>query len=133
MPVEFHWHDEVKTILVQRFHGSVGIADYRAAVNDNARWLSEVSHRVDLVLDALDARIDWGGLLTAASYADQRVPDNQRFIILITTNRFVHTMVDIARRFAPRANRNQFFATSMPQALELLQRQREIIAMPSSK
>lgn len=132
MPVEFYWYDEAKTILVQRYYDSVSIADYREAVNENTHWLSQVAHPVDLILDALDARINWGGLISAANYADVRVPHNQRLIILVTTHRFVRTMIDIARRVAPRANQNQHFAVSLPQALEMIHSLRGELSLKES-
>jgi hypothetical protein len=125
MPVDFRWDDAEKTILIQKYYGSVSITDYMEAVKQTSEWLAQVTHPVDLVLDILDARINWGGLITGASYADQRVPENQRLIVIVGTNPFIRAMTEIARRVAPKANRNQFFASSLDNARLLIRMHRE--------
>lgn len=116
MPYQVTWVDEEKTIVAQTYTGKVLIEDYYHAVDESATLLSSVEHPVDLIMDATEAHTDMKGFLTAASYANKKVPENQRLVIVIGANRFVQTMGKIAGTIAPKATENLYFVDTLEDA-----------------
>ena len=116
MPYQVTWDDEEKTIVVQTYSGKVIIEEYYRAIDESAELLSSVQHPVDLIMDASEAKTDMKGFLTAVSYANKKVPANQRFVIVVGANRFVQTMGKVAGTIAPKATENVYFVDTLEDA-----------------
>lgn len=116
MPYQVTWDDEEKTIVVQTYSGKVLVEEYYNAVDKSAQLLSSVNHTVDLIMDLTDMKSDLKGFLTAVSYANKKVPSNQRLVTVVGANRFAQTMAKIAGTIAPKATENVYFVDTLEEA-----------------
>lgn len=124
MAHEVTWDDAAQTVIRQRFYGDANISDYYAAYDKALPLIRSVPYPVDLLLDLRDARVDMGGFLSAVRSVNKRVPDNQRFVVVIGGNRFIQLMGSAAQRIAPRAAENLHFVDTDAECSALLARLR---------
>lgn len=114
-----------KTIVVQTYSGKVLVEDYYHAIDKSAELLSSVQHPVDLIMDASEAKTDMKGFLTAVSYANKKVPENQRLVIVVGAGRFMQTMGKVAGKIAPRATENVYFVDTLEDARNVITEYRQ--------
>lgn len=110
------WGDENQTIVIQTYNGKVSIEDYYRAVDESAKLLSSVDHPVDLIMDTTEAKTDMKGFLQAVSYANKKVPKNQRLVIVVGANHFIQMLSKIASTIAPKAAENGYFVDTLEEA-----------------
>jgi len=125
MPFQVTWDDKEKTIVVQTYSGKVLVEDYYDAIDKSAELLSSVQHPVDLIMDTSEAKTDMKGFLTAASYANKKVPENQRLVIVVAAGRFMQTMAKIAGTIAPKATENVYFVDTLEDARNVITEYRQ--------
>lgn len=125
MPLETSWHNEEKTILINRFYGNATVADYYQSIEDDANFLGTVDHPVDVILDLTNAQVDAKGLLPALRSADNRVPPNQRNVVVVGSAMYYKVLVNIARTLAPRATANVHTTHTLEEALDYLRQKAE--------
>ena len=125
MPFQVTWDDKEKTIVVQTYSGKVLVEDYYDAIDKSAELLSSVQHPVDLIMDTSEAKTDMKGFLTAASYANKKVPENQRLVIVVAADRFMQTMARIAGTIAPKAAENVYFVDTLEDARNVITEYRQ--------
>lgn len=120
MPFQVIWEDPEQTIIRQLYTGKVTAGDYYQAVDRNAEMMHSVNHPVDLIIDVLDAKTDMKGFWAALSYANKKVPDNQRLVIVVGADSFLKVLGGVANKIAPRATSNSYFADSLDEAYRII-------------
>lgn len=120
MPFQVIWEDPEQTIIRQLYTGKVTTGDYYRAVDRNAEMMHSVNHPVDLIVDVLDARTDMKGFWAAISYANKKVPDNQRLVIVVGADSFLKVLSGVANKVAPRAASNSYFVDSLDEAYRII-------------
>jgi len=115
--------NKAKTIVVQTFEGEVSMTDYHQMVDTNVVLLNSVTYPVDIIMDTRSGKMDVTNFLIASSYANKKVPDNQRFVVVIGANKFLQKMTDIAHHIAPKAVENVLFVDTMDEAMAILEGQ----------
>ena len=120
MGIRIEWDDEEKMILCHIYEGNWTVEDFYLAVDESRRLLLEVGHPVDLIVDMRTSAAPPSGILPAYRYADQRVPDNQRLIVMVKTDSVMKAFNRVIGDIAPRASENRYLADSMEEARELI-------------
>jgi hypothetical protein len=126
MPYQITWADEEKTIAVQTYSGTVIVDEYYSAIADSAKLLSSVQYPVDLIMDVSETKTDMKGFLRAASYANKKVPENQRLVIVVGANRFIQAMARIAETIAPEATESVYFVDTLEDAHRAITEYRQL-------
>ena len=120
MGIRLAWDNEEKTALCHIYEGKWTIEDFYHAVDESQRLLLEVDHPVDLIVDMRTSAAPPPGILPAYRYADQRVPENQRLIVMVKTDSVMKAFNRVIGDIAPRASENRYLADSMEEARQLI-------------
>lgn len=120
MGIQLVWEDDDKTILRHIYEGIWTVADFIGAVDESRKLLLEVEHPVDLIIDMREAAGPPPKIMSAYRYADQKVPPNQRLIVMVNPNEYMKTFNNIVGKIAPRAAENRNLVESMDGAFELI-------------
>lgn len=122
MGYSVEWANAEKTIVLQTYSGYVKTDEYYQAVDESALLLSSVEHPVDLIMDGREAKTENGkGFLMAVSYANKKVPKNQRLVLMVGAGLLIRTMGKITRSIAPRATENIYFVNTVEEAYKLIE------------
>lgn len=125
MGYQVGWADREQTIVVQKYSGDVQTREYYQMTDKSAELLSSVEHPVDIILDTTEMKSDLKGFLQAVSYANKKVPENQRLVVVVGANRFMQTMGNIARSIAPKATEKVYFVDTLPEAHKVIEAYRQ--------
>jgi hypothetical protein len=125
MPVELMWDDEAHTILIQKYTGELIPEEFQKTVDQSRQMLLSVSHPVDLIIDAREVENKISTVMNSAKYADDNVPLNQRYLMVVGANLVIRSLVNTAAKFAPKATRNIFFVNTVSEARHKLMEYRE--------
>lgn len=124
MSYSVSWTDENQTIVLQTYVGNLKIEDYYHAIDESAKLLQSVNHMVDLIMDVSEANTDMKGFLQAVYYANKKVPDNQRLVIVVEASRFMQSLGKIAETIAPKATKNVYFVDTVDEAHQIIEEYR---------
>jgi len=122
MPTYLTWADDSHTILIQKYEGVCTLDDFHRTVDESNQALATVSHPVDLILDMTSMRISAKQLLSAASHAERKVPQNQRLLLVVGAPPFIKAIVKAASKIAPNATRNLHFLNTMAEAYTIIEK-----------
>lgn len=125
MPIELTWDDEAHTILIQKYIGELTPEEFHQTVDQSRQMLLSVAHPVDLIIDARAVVNKIATVMSSAKYADDNVPANQRYIMVVGANMVIRSIVNTAAKFAPRATHNIVFVTTVSEARHKLMELRE--------
>jgi hypothetical protein len=125
MPVELMWDDEAHTILIQKYTGELIPEEFQKTVDQSRQMLLSVSHPVDLIIDAREVENKISTVMNSAKYADDNVPQNQRYLVVVGANLVIRSLVNAASKFAPKATKNIFFVNTVSEARHKLIEYRE--------
>jgi hypothetical protein len=128
MGIKLVWEDIDKTILRHIYEGVWTVADFISAVDESRALLLEAEHPVDLIIDMLEAEGPPPQIMSAYQYADRKVPENQRLIIMVNPNEYMKTFNQVVGKIAPRASENRYVVKSLEDAFTLVVDYREQIS-----
>ena len=114
MPIELSWDDDAKTILRHTYAGAWTVAEFYEAVDASRNLLLEVDHPVDLIIDMRDGPDPPRGITPAYQYADRKVPENQRLIVMVNPSEYMRAFNKIVDGIAPRAAQSRLACPSPP-------------------
>ena len=100
MPIIIEWHNESKTVVMQRYDGRWTWEEfYTACTQDTAGLMRTVPHTVHIFADFSKAQgVPIGGAMLHARTVMQQYPPNWGTLTIIGANPFVNLLVDMFRR-----------------------------------
>jgi len=127
MGIELAWQDEEKTILCHTYDGAWTVQNFYDAVDTSRAWLIEVEHPVDLIIDMRTADGPPPKITSAYQYADRKVPDNQRLIVMVDPTEVMKAFNNVVGKIAPRASQYRYVVESMDDAIQLIADYRAVL------
>lgn len=120
MGIRVSWDNDEKTIVRHSYNGHWTISDFYNCVDDSARLLHSVDHPVDLIIDMGDCAPPPNGILRGYRYADSKVPDNQRLVIVVQASDIQRVYDHVADNITVRAGRNRVSVDTMEEAYDVI-------------
>lgn len=120
MGVHLIWQDDEKTVLRQVFVSSWTLEDFRQASETTQKLLNGLPHTVHLILDHSQSEHTPSNILSLIRDLDQYVAENQGTVVVVDADDFLRDMLGVAKRLAPRATENGYFASSLADAMAII-------------
>lgn len=133
MVIEITWHDAEHTILWMTFPRNWDLTDYHQMVDEGAALIKAEQHTVHVVYDF---RGNFGvpkDLITAARYAEKRVPANQGLVIFLKPNMMVKGFLRLGHSLNFKSVSHLYTADSVDVVLQLIdEHEKEVsgVALP---
>ncbi|MEZ4669958.1 MAG: hypothetical protein R3E39_18805 [Anaerolineae bacterium] len=117
------WDNDAKTVVFQGYTAPAVKGDLYHLASESAEMLKSLDHTVHLIIDETAIKLT----LTSADikFLEKNVPPNQGAVVMIVTPdnlKYKQMVQDISKMFAPKAFDKPYFATSLEEARELLQK-----------
>lgn len=120
MGIQVSWHDEHKTIMLQVFEGKWTLEDYYRLVDEAAALIRPLPHTVHIIADASRSALPPSQMVSGMRYALNKMPSNQGITVFVQPGTLASALIDLAKRFSPRAASTVFIAASREDALALI-------------
>ncbi len=125
MPIQLIWEDEEKTILRHIYTGQVTAEEFHYAIEENYRLQELVDHPVDVISDMTTCKRIANVLVSSATrHAENKVPANQRLVVVAGADMYTRVILDTARRFARNTTNAMHIVKTVEEAFALIQKQR---------
>jgi hypothetical protein len=125
MKIEPKWDNEQKTIIRHVFERGWGWTDFHQALEQASTMMSEVDHRVDVILDFRDASIIPSGAITQVkkAYSNPKHP-NVGTTVVVGANSFMQALVQVGTKLSPGTLQNWdvMFANTLDEAYTQLKK-----------
>jgi hypothetical protein len=96
------------------------VQDFIAAVDQSRKLLLAVEHPVDLIIDMRSADGPPSGIIPAYQYADRKVPDNQRLLVMVNPTEYMKAFNQVVGKVAPRASAHRQVVASLEDAFQCI-------------
>jgi hypothetical protein len=127
------WLNPEQTILIQRFIGEYGVAEYQQVATETAKLLKTVDHPVDIILDFTEGHARKENFLASLGSIERKVQPNQRLLVVIKASSLLKNLATGMQSVAPKATDNMHFVETLEQALHLIQVRGRKDEAPSAK
>jgi hypothetical protein len=124
MTVNIRWLDPSHSILLHDYIGGYTIADYFDALASTQKMLASVEYRVDIVSDLSKGTLQDTGILKAINDTENYLHPQHYLFVLIGADAFIERTIDLAKQILPGMERRVRLATSLPEALVIIQQSR---------
>ena len=118
------WDNEDKTVVVQQHIPPSSKEDLLQLAEKSAEMLKSVAHTVHLIIDERSIRLMLN--TTDLQYLEKLVPPNQGTVVVVVAKKDVaYKMLsqNLGKLIAPKSVNRTYFAASIEEAREILQRQ----------
>lgn len=126
MGIQLVWEDDGKTILRHIYDGNWTVDEFIGAVDESRKQLLEVGHPVDLIIDMRTAAGPPPMIMSAYQYAERRVPENQRLIVMVNPSEYMKTFNRVVGKIAPRASENRLVVKTLEDAFTMIDEYRRV-------
>jgi hypothetical protein len=119
MGIRVVWDDADYRILRQVYPAHWTLEDFEHIVQRSNKLLRGLRHTVHIIADGRGS----GGapnILTLARKVNASVPDNQGVVVVVGADPNTRRNIEAARRIAPRATGNLYFAQSLEDAYGII-------------
>lgn len=120
MPIHMVWDDEAHTILHHIYDGEWTPDELHRAVDLNYELQATVAHPVDVISDFTNNKT-YHVPLTISRHMEQRVPPNQRLIVIVAVQRGLQMSTEAVRKLAPKTTANFRTADTLDEARVIIQ------------
>ena len=118
------WDNQDKTVVVQQHIPPSSKEDLLQLAEKSAEMLKSVTHTVHLIIDERSIRLMLN--TTDLQYLEKLVPPNQGTVVVVVAKKDVaYKMLsqNLGKLIAPKSVNRTYFAASIEEAREILQRQ----------
>lgn len=123
MGIRVSWDNDERTIVRQTYEGQWTISDFYNCVDESARLLHSVDGPVDLIVDMRDCTPPPNGIIRGYRYADSKVPDNQRLLIVVQASDIQKVYDRVVDSITLRIGRNRVSVETMDEAYAVIAQQ----------
>ena len=128
MPITVRWDDDAHTRIYYVFSGSWKWDEFDALYTDVYKMLDTVSHTVHAVVDLRESRIVPQDTLTQMRRLTFQQHENGGITVVITDNRFAHTLYNILTGVLRQAKAIFRIAYSPEEAYDLIAEHDNVVA-----
>jgi hypothetical protein len=118
--IELSWDNKEKTVLCHTYKGQWTVAELHNAIDESRELLLEVGYPVDLIIDMRESGGPPKGVLPAYRYADKKVPDNQRLVVMVEAGKVMQAFNRVIDDIAPVTSSQRYTVNTMEEARELI-------------
>ncbi len=122
MPVFVQWDNPERTIIFIRYEQWTW-DDFYDALRESASMAATANHSVDIIADLADGVVPKGGTLSHAAASLKQSDEHVRLIVLVTSNRFVQSLLDMSSRILPDIKKKYRIVSSVDLARQLIARE----------
>ncbi|GAB4512452.1 MAG: hypothetical protein OHK0046_11980 [Anaerolineae bacterium] len=127
MGIRVVWDNPEKTTLRQVFSGRWELDDLYQCADKTHRLISSLEHPVHVIMDLTDSQAPTN-MLSAVRYLESRVAPNQGIVVMVGADDFMASMLEVARRIAPRATANGHWADNLEDARRVISENDYVLA-----
>lgn len=123
MGYRIEWDNANKTVVLQQYTEAPAKEDLYHLAEESAKMLKGVSHTVHLIIDERPIKLSLSSL--DMKYLEMNVPPNQGAVVMIVEKNslsYKQWIQNLGKTMAPKAFEKPFFATTLEEARELLQK-----------
>jgi len=121
MSVAVRWDSPEKTIVIYDIEGRWTWEEFYPAYNEAIAMELSVTHRVDVIVDLHNAHLLPDNVLTHIKSISDKQPPNIGITVIVTKNRFIHTMYQIGIKFYSKINYYFRVAATVDEAYSMIQ------------
>lgn len=123
MPIQTDWYNAEQTIIIQQFLGDWTVDDYITNIETTRALVDSVRHTVHIITDMTHQSMPPVKVLTANRWVESHVQDNVGVKVLVNAGHFIENLVRLSRPVMPRTFRDTYFARSVDEALQIIERE----------
>ncbi|PJF20826.1 MAG: hypothetical protein CUN56_14205 [Phototrophicales bacterium] len=127
MGIKVHWENQERTIIRQVLKGRWTVEEYLHSAEKIYKLLNGLPHIVHLIIDARESDGIPANFLSIARQLDQLVANNQGLVLAIIPDPHSRTIVQAARRIAPKATRDLHYVDHLSDAYQMIDRLAETV------
>ncbi|MFW5771689.1 MAG: hypothetical protein ACOCZH_00090 [Phototrophicaceae bacterium] len=120
MSIHTVWDDPDHRILRQIFPQHWTLDEYRHLVERTNKLLMGLDHTVHIIVDGRESERAPSNILSIARYVDSRIAPNQGTVVVLGADDFVRTVIEAAKRIAPRATADVYLVDTLEEAHAVL-------------
>jgi hypothetical protein len=124
MAVHVSWYDDAHTILYYRFDKVWKLDEMFAALSTGQQMVAAEDHIVDSIFDLTNSSTVPQRMLSSIRSVERATPKNLRFTVAVGMSAFLTVMADMVGKAAPLLMKNFRTASTLDEALALLNRLR---------
>ncbi|MEM9951656.1 MAG: hypothetical protein AAF846_08660 [Chloroflexota bacterium] len=121
MVITVEWYDDDETILIEKFPHKWDAKNYYNLIDEAARLLSTKEYDVDIIGDFGDSGPPSGNILAGLRYAEEKLPPNQGYVILVHTHKLIEVFISIVKQMRFKATENVYTVDSVDEAVAMLE------------
>lgn len=121
MVITVEWYDDDETILIEKFPNKWDAKDYYNLVDEAARLLSTKAYDVDIIGDFGDSGPPSGNILAGLRYAEEKLPPNQGYVMLVHTHKLIEVFIGIVKQMRFKATEHVYTVDSVDEAVAMLE------------
>lgn len=124
MKIDIDWHDIEKTILVQRYNPGWTWDEFDEYNQITQNMIREQNNRVDVIANfTANTAIPFGHAMNHARSNMATIPDNMRYMVIVSPNAFIRTLVTMFNSLRRSDEKFVHCVSTMEQALQWIKQQ----------
>lgn len=120
MGIKVLWENQERTVIRQVLKGRWTVEEYLHSAEKIYKLLNGLPHTVHIIADARESDGVPANFLSIARQLDELVAENQGLVLIIAANPHSRTIVEAARKIAPRATRNMHYVDNITTAYGMI-------------
>lgn len=121
MPVWVDWDNAEKTIVHQVIRGEWDLNEFYVMVDASRALMSEVNHRVDIIMNLSDpASVGPTNLMSAMNRVIETAPKNIGFVVIVRASPFIRSVITVACQNMPEFAARIHYVDFLPEVYPLL-------------
>jgi hypothetical protein len=123
VPVTIAWDNDEHSVIRVIFENRWEVGDLLRTIEEGARMIDSVHHKVDSIFDFTLSSISPPKLLSSLERMEATHNENERLMIMVGTNPYIKSLTKIAKVLAPKTFANVHFVDTLEAAYALIKRQ----------
>lgn len=122
MPVTIAWDNDEHSVIRVTFEKRWEVGDLLRTIEEGARMIDSVNHKVDSIFDFTLSSITPPKLLSSLERMEATHNENERLMIMVNASAYIKSLTKIAKLLAPKTFAHVHFADTLESAYALIQR-----------
>jgi len=125
LSITLDWFNTTHTILLATFAGKWTLDDYHLMIDEGASRINAENHTVHVIYDLTQTNTTPAHLMSAARYAEKRLPENQGIVIFVGANVIIKAFLRMAHQMKLKAARYTYTVDTLEDALIFIEEKEE--------
>ncbi len=120
MSITVQWDNPQKTVLNYTFSRGWTWEEYQAAIHEAVEMVDDLNYTVNMIIDLSNSSLLPSNLLFNVRNSMQRSPKPYDLAVIVTTNRFVESIIDVLKTVYPQLGAKHPCVKNLEEARKML-------------